>query len=85
MITLPAGTSPDGGSVRVTTCPTRVCLPTTVNPSLTSSSRALVKVIPTTSGTGTRGGALEAGGLTEGLAVWLADGGAVVEAAVDVG
>jgi hypothetical protein len=34
---------------------------------------------------GTRGGALEAGGLTEGLAGWLADGGAAVKAAVDVG
>jgi hypothetical protein len=80
MITLPAGTLPAAGFVRLTTCPTRMCLPTTVNPSLTSSSRALVNVIPTTSGTGTRGGALAGG-----LAVGLADGGAAVEVAGDVG
>ena len=46
MITLPAGISPAGGLVRVTICPTRVCLPATVNPSLASSRRAVVKVIP---------------------------------------
>ena len=85
MIRLPGGTSPADGLVRVTTCPTRVCLPTTLNPSLMSSSRALAKVIPTTSGTGTRGGALEAGGLAEELAVGPPDEGAAVEATGDAG
>ncbi len=65
MIKLPAGTSPADGLVRVTTWPGRVCLPRTVNPSLMSSRRALMKVIPTTSGTGTRDGGLEAGALAE--------------------
>jgi hypothetical protein len=69
MITLPAGASPSGGFVPVTICPRRVCLPTTMNPSLASSSRALMKRMPTTSGTGTRAGVLEAGGVDEGLAV----------------
>ena len=81
MIKLPAGTSPADGFVRATTCPTRVCLPRTVKPSLMSSSRAWVKVIPTTSGTGTSGGVLEADALTEGLAVGLPDAGAAVELA----
>src|SRR5580693_3762173 len=62
MITLPAGASPDG-LVLVTVCPKRGCLPTTVNPSSSSASRALVKVMPTTSGTGTSAGAVEAGAL----------------------
>ena len=85
MTRLPGGTSPADGFVRVTSCPTRVCLPTTLNPSPTSSSRALVKVIPTTSGTGTRGGALEAGGLAGRLAEGLPGGGTAVEATGDAG
>ena len=65
MIKLPAGTSPADGLVRATTCPRRVCRPRTVNPSPMSSRRAWVKVIPTTSGTGTSGGVLEADALAE--------------------
>ena len=76
MTRLPAGISPADGFVRVTTCPRRVCLPTTVNPSLTSSSRALMKVIPTTSGTGSRGGPEE-----DALAVGRPGGGAALEPA----
>ena len=73
MIRLPAGTLPADGFVRVTICPRRVCLPRTVNPSLMSSSRALVKVIPTTSGTGSRGCGAGEVTLAEGLAEGLAE------------
>jgi hypothetical protein len=80
MIKLPAGASPSGGFVRVTICPRRVCLPSTLNPSLTSSSRALIKGMPTTSGTGTRSGVLESWGVDEGLAGAVDEGLAVRDA-----
>ena len=67
MITLPAGAWPEG-LVRVTMFPARVCLPLTVNPSLSSASRALAKVRPATAGTATTGGVLEAVALTVGVA-----------------
>jgi hypothetical protein len=57
--------------VRVTIFPVMVCLPTTVNPSLTSTCRALAKVRPTTSGIVIMGGVLEADALGVGLAVWV--------------
>src|SRR3984957_17509461 len=75
MITLPAGAAPDG-LVLVTVCPRRGCLPTTLKPSSISTSRALAKVMPTTSGTGTSAGAVEAGAdvaVAVGVAVWVAD------------
>jgi hypothetical protein len=74
LITLPAGAWPAGGLVRVTICPTRMCTPTTRNPSLCSSSEAAVNFMPTTSGTGTRDGVPEAEELAEGLAEGLAVG-----------
>ena len=71
MITLPAGAWP-WGLVLVTVCPRRARLPTTLNPSSISTSRALAKVMPTTSGTGTSGGAVAGGVLTVALAVGAA-------------
>jgi hypothetical protein len=62
MIVLPARAWPDG-LVLVTICPSRACLPATLNPSSISASRALVKVMPTTLGTGTSAGAVEGGAL----------------------
>ena len=82
MTTLPAGAWPDG-FVRVTTCPTRVWSPTTVNPSLLSAAWASAKVMPTTSGIGTTGGVLAADALTVGLAVGVRFGDAVRELAGD--
>src|ERR1700722_16388461 len=71
MITLPAGAWPDG-LVLVTVCPSRACLPATLNPSSISTSRALAKVMPTTLGTGTSAGAVAAGPLAVALAVGVA-------------
>jgi hypothetical protein len=67
MITLPAGTSPAGGLVRVTVCPTRVCLPTNVNPSLASSSRASEGVAVEPAGDAARELALARGGAVDGV------------------
>ena len=78
MITLPAGAWPEG-LVLVTVCPTRGWLPTTRNPSSISTARALANVMPTTSGTGTSAGAVEAGA----LAVALVAGAAALEAEVE--
>jgi len=92
MITLPAGACPDG-LVLVTTCPRRACLPATLNPSPMSTSRALTKSMPITSGIGTMTGLLAAGELTVTLALGVAAreaegelaGGAAAEADAELG
>jgi hypothetical protein len=68
VIVLPAGASPDG-LVLTTFTPGGVCVPTTVNPSLSSSRFAWGKFMPITSGIGTRGGVLDAAVLAAGPAV----------------
>jgi hypothetical protein len=60
--------------VLTTLSPGGVCVPATVNPSLSSSRRAWGKFMPITSGTGTRGGVLEAGGLAVGVLAGEGDG-----------
>lgn len=80
MIVLPADACPEG-LVRVTICPTRVCLATTVNPWFSSFVSAFVKVRPTTAGIVTRGGVLAAEALAVGLAVGLAAGVAALDVA----
>ena len=56
-----------------------------MNPSLSSSCRALVKVIPTTSGSATVAGVAEAVGLPVGLTAAVLAGGAEREVAGDNG
>jgi hypothetical protein len=76
VIVLPAGASPDG-LVLTTFTPGGVCVPTTVNPSLSSSRFAWGKFMPITSGIGTRGGVLDAAVLAAVLAAGPAVGAAV--------
>jgi hypothetical protein len=71
--------------VLTTLSPGGVCVLTTVNPSLSRSRCAWGKFMPTTSGTGTRGGVLEAGAPSDGLAVGVLAGAGTGEPAGESG